>query len=325
LLALTMLLLFQSSVFGQTSTVTDIDGNIYNTKVYGNMEWMTENLRVTHLNNGDSIRGIVCNIASWRNDSIGLYPAFCDYNNDAANGTLYGHLYNWSAVTSKKKTCPIGWHVPDTATWIALTKAIMGSNWQWGSSAEKANTILSVGIHMKSTNGWKTTDSTSTSNNSGFNALPSGYRYWNADFTLNGESALWWTPNYVQIDSIGQGRQHVELDFSSNDLLFSGNHQYNAKSVRCMRFIQTGIELNETADAWKIYPNPASDFVTISSNGNSSKQLSIEMYNDLGMLFLKQDIPDNQAINIQNLPASLYYVKLYNEQGIIQVLKFLKP
>ena len=52
---------YVTAVDNPTLTVTDIDGNVYQTLVIGNQEWMTENLKVTHYRNGDQIPNITNN------------------------------------------------------------------------------------------------------------------------------------------------------------------------------------------------------------------------------------------------------------------------
>jgi len=86
-----------------TSTVTDIDGNIYETVQIGNQLWMAENLKVTHYQNSDEIPYIY-------NDP--QHGAYTNYSNNAENLAVYGRLYNWFGVNDERGLCPDNWHIP---------------------------------------------------------------------------------------------------------------------------------------------------------------------------------------------------------------------
>ncbi len=105
-------------------TVTDIDGNVYQTVLIGTQEWMAENLKVTHYRTGDPIANITNNTL-WSSTSSG---AWCSYNNDPANATKYGLLYNHLTVTDSKGLGPAGWHVPSDAEWTTLASYLGGAD-----------------------------------------------------------------------------------------------------------------------------------------------------------------------------------------------------
>ena len=62
-------------------TMTDKDGNVYQTVKIGNQVWMKQDLMVTHFNNGDLIPLVTSN-GSW--SGCLTTPAMCYYNNTAA-------------------------------------------------------------------------------------------------------------------------------------------------------------------------------------------------------------------------------------------------
>jgi len=100
----------------ERTTVTDIDGNIYNTVKIGGQVWLKENLRVTKFNDGTPIPNVT-DITEWRHHDS---PAYCWYDNDIKYKEPYGALYNWHAAGDRNDLCPAGWHVPGDEEWKEL-------------------------------------------------------------------------------------------------------------------------------------------------------------------------------------------------------------
>ena len=105
-----------------TGTVTDIDGNVYQTIKIGNQWWMAQDLRVTHYRNGDPIPNVTGNY-TWTTLSTGAY---CYYNNNSDYADYYGALYNWYAVKDSRNIAPAGWHVSTDAEWQTLVDYLGG-------------------------------------------------------------------------------------------------------------------------------------------------------------------------------------------------------
>ena len=123
------LFLISSSCYSQThgSGVTDIDGNQYATVVIGSQEWMAENLNVERFRNGDLIPQAK-SAEEWWKAGVNKQPAWCYYNNEVKNGTVYGKLYNWFAVVDPRGLAPIGWHIPSFHEWQIVIE-FLGSNY----------------------------------------------------------------------------------------------------------------------------------------------------------------------------------------------------
>ena len=92
-----------------TSTISDYDGNVYNTVSIGQQCWTKQNLKVTKYNDGSNIPEIPGN-GTWNNTIV--TGARTVHGDLPSNLSTYGFLYNWYAATDEKKICPTGWHVP---------------------------------------------------------------------------------------------------------------------------------------------------------------------------------------------------------------------
>jgi len=142
----------------------DIDGNVYGTVLIGEQLWMAENLKTTHYNDGSEIPNIMNNYV-WGNLSTGAYG---DYDNNPANSETYGRLYNWYTVDDSRGVCPDGFHVPSDDEYTILIDYLGGSNVAGGK-------MKSTGT-IEDGDGLWYSPNTGATNESGFTALPAGYR-----------------------------------------------------------------------------------------------------------------------------------------------------
>ena len=200
------------------STVTDYDGNIYNTVTIGTQVWMAENLKTTTLNDGTVISTASDN-ATWSNLST---PGYCFYNDAGINKNTYGALYNYLAVKSGK-LAPQGWHVPTDAEWTVLITYLGGENAAGG-------LMKSTGTVEASDGKWLAPN-TGATNESGFSALPGGYRSFDGVFYANGSYGNWWTVT----DSYASLAFYCYLHSSDTKALGDIFNEKGGFSVRCVK------------------------------------------------------------------------------------------
>jgi len=167
-----------TAVFNSSSTygtLTDQDGNIYKTITIGSQTWMAENLRTTKYRDGSNIK---MSIDDWSDWTQGY---FCEYNNTSKADSIatFGRLYNWNAIADSRNIAPAGWHVPTAEEWQELITTLGGGGMVGGKLKETAF------AHWESPN----MDAT---NESGFTAIPGGYRTDTGQFTNIGKSASFW-------------------------------------------------------------------------------------------------------------------------------------
>lgn len=162
----------------------------FSTVTIGSVEWMAENLNVSHFRNGDAIFE-ANTYEKWEYANIHGLPAWCYYNNNPRYGKKYGKLYNGWAIRDTRGLGPEGWRVPTDKEWMELAKELGGAD--------------VAGEKIRSLQGWKCDDS---HNNNGFSALPGGYRnhempkYYGGPFYEAGEAGYWWTSTGYLVDNI---------------------------------------------------------------------------------------------------------------------------
>ena len=200
-------------VFNQDLTygsVTDFEGNEYKTIEIGSKTWMAENLRSTKLNDGEDIPFLLTHL-SWIDTTS---PGYSWYDSDSLS---YGALYNWYTVNTSK-LCPTGWHVPDDDEWAALIDNTGGEPTAGNSLKETGSTH------------WTILNSNAT-NESGFTAIPAGYRSYLAAFKSMGQKAYWWSATEFS----SYNGNYVSLSYSYSNVDRSSSDKNSGFSVRCVK------------------------------------------------------------------------------------------
>ena len=209
---LTLFLLICSQ-FAAAQSIKDIDNNSYDTVRIGTQTWFTRNLAVTRLNDGTPIANVTSQSA-W---AASKNASYCWYNNDAANGAIYGALYN-GYVVKTDKLCPAGWHVPSHAEWSTLVSTL-------GGPAGAGGKLKATGTaHWQSPN-------VGATNEVGFSALPGGYRP-SDNFYVLGVFGNWWSsteyePDYAWTQSVKNNEKDI--------LSPSGRDFGSGLSIRCIK------------------------------------------------------------------------------------------
>lgn len=161
----------QDGESANTGTFTDLrDEHAYQWIRIGNQTWMAQNLA-----------WLPSVSPSTRHSNSGAYFVYGYEGSDTTeartspNYATYGVLYNWEAA---KTACPAGWHLPKDAEWDALTGYLGGNA---GGSLKETGTA-----HWYKPN-------TKATNESGFTALPGGYRSNDGGFESLGQYAYFWS------------------------------------------------------------------------------------------------------------------------------------
>jgi uncharacterized protein (TIGR02145 family) len=193
-------------------SVSDNDGNTYKTIQIATQTWMAENLKTTKLNDGTAIP-LVTDGTAW---ALLSTPGYCWYdNNDPVYKASYGAIYNWYAVNTGK-LCPTGWHVPSDPEWTTLTNNVGGE------------TIAGDKLKETGVTHWLTPNTEAT-NQSGFTALPGGYRDNYGSYYHNGDYGYWWS-----VTEYSASKAYYRFIISSGIVTVYYYKEYGL-SVRCLK------------------------------------------------------------------------------------------
>ena len=217
-------------------TLTDINGNVYNTALIGSQCWMKENLRATKFPDNTEI-------------ALGTYTSSdpCYYDDSESDIPLAerGYLYNWSAAihgaasssaapSGVQGVCPNGWHLPSEAEWEALKEYVSAQPEYTcgGNTSNIAKAVASEFWWYNYNGGCNPGDQRNSSNNAtGFSAVPAGtlgvYGYDDA-----GYSAHFWSA--TENTGYTAAAIYYGLDHDTSEFFMATTVKERRASVRCL-------------------------------------------------------------------------------------------
>ena len=184
-------------MIASAGTITDVEGNEYQTVRIGNKVWMAENLRATKYDDG-SLIPLDTSTSAWDDDST---PKYCFFKNTTDSDYIrkYGALYNWYVVNhaNPKNIAPTGWRVPYDADWDDLQSYLIANGYNWDGTT-MGNKIAKSLAAKTDWNKYSTVvgavgNCLTKNNSSGFSALPGGDRGYLGKFGYQKTDGIWWS------------------------------------------------------------------------------------------------------------------------------------
>lgn len=224
-----------------TGTVTDCQGNTYQTVKIGDQWWMAENLRCTKYDTeSPKYGGRIYSPTPKQYEPYVVAPDLSAATNmTSAQKDKAGLYYNWAAAVGTDDAtsyaggqgiCPNGWRMPSKSDWATLRSTIQNLTGQ-----EK------IGVYLVSSSGWNEDNKYGGYDLFGFNALPVGYynNYQSGKTLSAGTSCLFWSSGkYKQASYLGYDAYYTDIwGGSEGGYLQEDIHEacYHGLPVRCIK------------------------------------------------------------------------------------------
>ena len=208
-------LFFLVPVWAEVEKMPDLkdsrDGSVYKTVQIGDQRWMAENMRLR------------------------TKGSFC-YENKEYNCDRFGRLYQWAAAMKlsdyynsltieklgnrTRGLCPDGWHLPTGRDWSKL-RLYVG----------KKGKSDGVGVSLRSKDHWEVERTMPfASDEFGFNAVPSGERYYGGEYMDMFRSAAYWSS--TEYDAGGAYFWRISYDSRTIEKILDSKE--NGFAIRCV-------------------------------------------------------------------------------------------
>ena len=275
------------------------DGQTYNTAVFGDQVWMTDNMNIGTLVESDKPGPImkddgIIEKYCWGDDLGGC--------NGELDGVKRGGFYEWQEAVQYYKgqpalpvkgICPEGWHIPSMDEWNTLLNYFV-KEYNASSYAKLAQVMLQGG-------------------ESGFNALLTGYRCTaNGEFRVSAMSSD--TRTYYYTSEETNDNNTPALEIGSSSFASFNIPKSIGLCVRCILDENPSSKSEDNVNSnreCKIFPNPASEYIMITGIDHNSH---IQIITPQGTVVF--DDIYNGRVDVSDLPSGVYIIRIKNDEFI---------
>lgn len=143
----------------------------------------------------------------------------------------------------------------------------------------------------------------------------------NRNFTVGLENNVSWENSFGRVNILANNVSLLSID---DELLTVKNSEYEKKVNIIIRDFETiDISENQSENEISIYPNPATDYIILNLKGIKANR--VEIYNCIGEKKLNTNFSvENPKVFINSLSSGVYFLKVYNANGIVAYKKFVK-
>lgn len=212
------------------------DNTEYSWVQIGSQTWMAENLKylpsVVGPGTGSNSEAY-CYVYGYDGTSISAAKATENY-------ATYGVLYNWTAAMNGAESsdanpsgvqgiCPDGWHLPSDAEWKQLEMYLGMSETDVNSTGWRG-TVEGGKLKEAGTTHWADPNA-GANNESGFTALPGGYRNSYGGFDNISYDGRWWSST----EGGTSNAWYRYVNYDNSNVYRGSNYKSMGFSVRCLR------------------------------------------------------------------------------------------
>ncbi len=147
---------------------------------------------------------------------------------------------------------------------------------------------------------------------------------WYIKAFLTGDASVQWLSTDISDGTLGEDEYEditmtldatdLESNIYQGQLVIRSNDLENDRATKTVLMnVVVGIGENGLTETVSVYPNPASDYLRISTNGEIS---NVRIVNTIGQVVLEQTVGlSDITISTENLPKGVYFVNIDTKNG----------